>query len=357
MEEEMRLGENEQVAAGSNEGQSSAEMFDSSPVPTKRGRGRPKGSSKLKISVKDVSLPEIHSDVSSGASAQLPKRRGHPKKVVSQHPTAQPHRGRGRPKGLRSKKDASNEDHSPKKRGRPKGSLNKSTLEKAAASRNDLGENVPNGSSLPKKPRGRPKGSSMKRKAESIEDNDSGSSIPRKRGRPKKPHVIISAELEVVVSTKKLKRGRPRKEPAKRGRPRKFPLHSSKDRKKAAVWKPLGRPRKYPRLDPPEGVPLVLHRGRGRPRKSESKKGAHLRKKKSPSLNNVGDGIPRKRGRPLGTAKNTDEPGGKRGHPKGSVKNKANLYTAPPVPDKNDSAAVEEDREEQAEDSRRTGRN
>ncbi|XP_034016509.1 chromosomal protein D1-like [Thalassophryne amazonica] len=224
MEEEMRMDENEQGEVGSNEEESGAEMSDSKPVPTKRGRGRPRGSSKLKGSVKDVDLTELHSDVYSGAAAQLPKQRGRPKKHASQRSTAQLHRDRGRPKGLGSKEDSCNEDHSPKKRGRPKGSLNKSTLEKAAASRNDLGENVPNDSSLPKNPRGRPKGSSMKRKAESVE-NDSGSAIPRKRGRPKgspnkKPMLqrSVSSEEESGayasdgnMNSQKRGQGRPRK--------------------------------------------------------------------------------------------------------------------------------------------------
>lgn len=379
-----------------NKGESSVDMSNNSPA--KRGQGRPKGSKKLQVCVTDVNLMELVSGISNGESTTPHRGRGRPRLSTNtvQQRSADDQadnsgKGQESPKG--SKKLASNEDHVPRKRGRPLGSLNKSTLEKAAAG------DLPNGGTdTPKRGRGRPKGS-VKRKAE-----DEGSATPKKRGRPKgslnkksgdkdasngisetprrgrgrprknvkqkqvsggsqsakrgrgrpkgslnkKPatykaqgkvgrprrqHSTSTAKSEAVLPVKKGKRGRPRKQPAKRGRPRKYPLPSPEELKKPKVWKPLGRPRKYARVDPPEGAPPPPRRSRGRPRKSESKKGAHLRKSlpTSPSSPRApSDGPPRKRGRPRITPKSEDGPARKRGRPKGSVnKNKAKNETQP----------------------------
>ncbi|XP_039978587.1 origin recognition complex subunit 4-like isoform X2 [Xiphias gladius] len=446
MEEEIRMAETEQGDGVSNEGESSVDMSNNSP--TKRGRGRPQGSKKLKVCVTDVNLMELVSGISNGGSTQPQRGRGRPKLLATKHTlqegsgdddadnSVQTHRGKGRPKG--SKKQTSNgdnpmTDHSPKKRGRPKKSLSKSTPEKATS------EDLPNGGSdTPKLGRGRPKGST-KRKSESLTsgEEDEGSSVkPRKRGRPKgslnkkprlerevssegevetdgslnspkrergrlrnaevnntgrltqdtsngvsntprrgrgrprksleqnsgdqqelvtdgcqpakrgrgrpkgslnkkppayKVHGKVGRPRRVLVPPTRGRRGRPRQQPAKRGRPRKYPLPSPEELKKPKVWKPLGRPRKYPRVDPPEGAPPAPRRSRGRPRKSESKKGAHLRKSlltTPSSQRNPNDGPPRKRGRPPSTAKSEDVTPRKRGRPKGSVnKNKVRSET------------------------------
>lgn len=439
MEKEMKMAEKEEEDAA-NKGESSVDMSNNSP--TKRGTGRPKGSKKLQVCVTDVNLMELVSGISNGESTTPPRGRGRPK--LSTHTvqqgsgddqadnSVQTGRGQENPKGSGSKKLASNEDHSPRKRGRPLGSLNKSTLEKAAAA------DLPNGGSdTPKRGRGRPKGS-MKRKSETVTsgaEDEGSSATPRKRGRPKgspnkrprlerevnsegeeqdvsngisktprrgrgRPRKSIKHEskhqqkqvsggsqptkrgrgrpkgslnkkptaykvqgkvgrprrelvpierTESVIPIKRGKRGRPRKQPAKRGRPRKYPLPSPEELKKPKVWKPLGRPRKYARVDPPEGAPPAPRRSRGRPRKSESKKGAHLRKSlpTSPSSPRTpSDGPPRKRGRPRIIVKSEDGTTRKRGRPKGSVnKNKARnetqLDSTPPNHSKaDDSSAV-----------------
>lgn len=417
MEEEIRTAETEQGDVASNEGESSVEMSNNSP--TKRGRGRPQGSKKLKVCVTDVNLMELVSGISNGDSTQPPRRRGRPKliKNTEQQASGDVHADNS-VQTQESKKQASNEDspttdHTPKKRGRPRKSLSKSTSEKADA------KDLPNGGSdAPKAKRGRPKGST-KRKSESLtSDQNEGSlvtpqkqrrslnkkprletevssealkangspvSLIRRRGRPRKvevnntgnstqatsngisekprrgrgrPRKIVQQREMVTDGSQpakrgrgrpkgslnkkppaykvgrpqrskptKGKRGRPRLQPAKRGRPRKYPLPSPEELKKPKVWKPLGRPRKYPRADPPEGAPAAPRRSRGRPRKSESKKGAHLRKSllaSSSSPRNPSVGSPRKRGRPPSAPKSDAAPPRKRGRPKGSVnKNKA----------------------------------
>ncbi|XP_026205854.1 chromosomal protein D1-like [Anabas testudineus] len=456
MEEAIRMANSEQGDAASNEAETSVHISNNSP--SKRGRGRPQGSKKLKVCVTDVNLMELVSGISNGGSTQPQRGRGRPKlsgtKITAHEGSkdadnsVQPYRGKGRPKGSKSQTsngDSSVTDHTPRKRGRPKKSH---TSEKAAA------EDLANGgSNTPKMGRGRPKGS-VKRKSESLTngEEDEGSSVkPRKRGRPKgslnkKPRLEteVSSEGEgetdeILNSTKRGrgrlrrlevnnterstqdtsngisdtprrgrgrprksvqqksrdqqdgstdgsqppkrgrgrpkgslnkkppaykvhgkvgrprrvrvplamgKRGRSRKQPAKRGRPRKYPLPSPEELKKPKVWKPLGRPRKYPRVDPPEGAPAAPRRSRGRPRKSESKKGAHLRKSlpttpSSPHTPN--DGPPRKRGRPPSTAKSEDVTPRKRGRPKGSLnKNKARSETQlnSMHSEKSDSSAV-----------------
>ncbi|XP_032391388.1 serine/arginine repetitive matrix protein 1 isoform X4 [Etheostoma spectabile] len=362
MEEEMRTAETEQGDVASNEEESSVEMTNS---PTKKGRGRPQGSKKLKVCVTDVNLMELVSGISNGGSTQPPRKRGRPKlKKNAEQQGAGADHADDSVQSQGSKKHTSDEDslltdRSPKKRGRPRKYLSNSTPEKA-----DTKDLLNGGSDRPKAKRGRPKGST-KRKSESLpsEETEGGFVTRRKQSwSPNKKHRLeteLSSEGEENADvsqkakmrrgrgrpkgslnkkppaykvhgkvgwprrslTTKVKRGRPRKQPAKRGRPRKYPLPSPDELKKPKVWKPLGRPRKYPRVDPPEGSLPAPRRSCGRPRKSESKKGAHLRKNlpassSSPCNPNVGS--PRKRGRPPGTQKKDAGTPRKRGRPKGS---------------------------------------
>ncbi|KAI3358659.1 hypothetical protein L3Q82_015073 [Scortum barcoo] len=294
MEEETKAAETEQGDAANNEGEPSVDMPNS--TPTKRGRGRPQGSKKLKVCVTDVNLMELVSGISNGGATQPPRGRGRPKLLKDTEQQAsednhaensvQTHRGRGRPKG--STKQASNEDsattdHTPKKRGRPKKSLDKSTLEKADA------EDLPNGGSdRPKPGRGRPKGST-KRKLESLtsgDENEGSSVTPRKRGRPKgslnkKPRLTREAsdegEAECDGSLSLRKRGR--------GRPRKVEVNSRESTQNGIAKTPRrgrGRPRKN--IEQKSGAKQELtdssqpvKRGRGRPKGSLNKKPAAYR--------------------------------------------------------------------------------
>uniref|UniRef100_A0A8C2WDM6 Uncharacterized protein n=1 Tax=Cyclopterus lumpus TaxID=8103 RepID=A0A8C2WDM6_CYCLU len=194
--------------------------------------------------------------------------------------------------------------------------------------------------------RGRPKKKIVEESEDEEEeeelDSDGSKPAKRGRGRPKgslnKKPPAYRVHSKVGPATRG-KRGRPRKQPAKRGRPRKYPLPSPEELNKPKVWKPLGRPRKYPRVDPPEGSQPAPRRSRGRPFKSESKKGAHLRKNfpaSSPRDPNVGS--QRKRGRPPSAPKSVAAPKGdaaptrKRGRPKGSLNfKKASSETKPEV--------------------------
>ncbi|KAM6903610.1 uncharacterized protein PEZ65_018419 isoform 1-T2 [Lycodopsis pacificus] len=381
MEEELKVAETEQGDAASNEREPSVDMSNNSPI--KRGRGRPQGSKKLRVLIRDINLTKEYSGISNGGSEQSKRGRGRPKlmKHTVQEGSGDDHDGNS----TESNKQVSNEDsptadHSPKKRGRPRKSLNKSTSENADA------KDLPNGDSdTPKARRGRPKGST-KRKSESLTSGENeGSSVTRRkqrgslnkkprletevsseeeeeeeeeeprrgRGRPRKvtggsqpakrgrgrPKGSLNKKPPAYKVHGKVgrpkrslptrgKRGRPRKEPAKRGRPRKYPLPSPEELKKPKVWKPLGRPRKYPRVDPPEDSQPAPRRSRGRPCKSESKKGAHLRKSLPASSSSPNVVSPRKRGRPPIAPKNDAGPTRKRGRPKGSVnKNKARSET------------------------------
>uniref|UniRef100_UPI0037E9A76C chromosomal protein D1 n=1 Tax=Semicossyphus pulcher TaxID=241346 RepID=UPI0037E9A76C len=368
--------------------QESEDSHADNPVKTHRSPGRPKGS-KNKTSNKDS--PVIDSS---------PKKRGRPKKSVTPESDAVqdlpnggsdvPKTRRGRPKGSGKRKIESlssgeeNEGSSvPKKRGRPKGSLNKKPrLERLLG----IEKGVDADGSL--SGRGQRRKVKVDYSVGSIQDTSNGTlkKVHRGRGRPRKIHVQQSSDqltkrgrgrpkgslnkkvhgkvgrppkVQLLPPSAKRKRGRPRKEPVKRGRPRKYPLPSPEDLKKPKVWKPLGRPRKYPRADPPEGAPAVPRRSRGRPRKSESKKGAHLRKKfstSSSSPRSPSDGAPRKRGRPPSKAKKEGEAPKKRGRPKGSVnKNKIRSETQleSELPNhsksKSDSSAVREAEGEEVE--------
>lgn len=341
-ENQIPLVEPKQEADVSNNEGTSVDVSENTPV--KRKRGRPKSSKNSNVCVTDVHPAALVSAKSNG------------------EPTP-PLRGRGRPRLSDTKRTERQEG------GRQKASA---PAQKAAA------ENLLNGSSVKRK-RGRPKGT-IKCKSESFKSGpeEEGSSVtPRKRGRPKKS-LSKEPKLEKAVNSKRAgrldesrnlvkrergrprkvqvkhtqeassdisvgrpqkepdipvagkQRGRPRLQPAKRGRPRKYPLPSPEELKKPKVWKPLGRPRKYPRVETPEKAAPAPRRSRGRPCKSESKKGAHLRRKAPSALSTPRAGPPqRKRGRPAAaTAKREGDVPRKRGRPKGSLnKNKARSET------------------------------
>lgn len=197
-----------------SEGESSMNMSNNSP--TKRARGRPKGSKKLQVCVTDVNLMELVSDISNGGSKSGKRGRGRPRvseKVLTDddltNDSANTLGDEESKNDSESKKQASDEDHSPKKKGKPKRSLT----------------NLSNGGSdAPKRERGRPKGS-MKRSAQSVtsgEEDEGSAERPRKRGRPKgsfnkKPRLErrVSSTGQAAdgnLSSPKRGRGRPRKE-------------------------------------------------------------------------------------------------------------------------------------------------
>lgn len=295
MEEEIRMAETEQGDAVSNEAESSVHMSNNSQ--TKRGRGRPQGSKKLKVCVTDVNLMELVSGISNGGSTQSQRGRGRPKLSSTKHMaeegsvdadnSVKTHRGKGRPKGSKnqtSNGDSPVTDHTPKKRGRPKKSH---APEKAAA------EDLANGgSNTPKMGRGRPKGS-VKLKSESLtsgEEDEDSSVKPRKRGRPKgslnkKPRlekeVSSEGEGETDESLNSTKR--------RRGRLRKVEVNNSGGSTQ----------------DTSNGVSDTPRRGRGRPRKN-------IEQKSGDQQEPVTDGSqPPKRGR---------------GRPKGSLNKKPPAY-------------------------------
>ena len=208
---------------------------------------------------------------------------------------------------------------SPRGRGRPRKDLGE---------RSDPGPRVPDGASPAKRGRGRPKGS----------PNKTYQRVHRADGRPRKPSLpFVHTDR---FGPKPKGRGRPKKEMLKRGRPRKNPLPQAGDMMRPKVWKPLGRPRKYPRLDTPESLAPPPRRARGRPRKMEIKRGFITRKAASPQTRVPSDGRARSRGRTSGTVKDT--PPRKRGRPKGSLnKSKVAKQT------KESEQELEEEEEEQ----------
>lgn len=396
MEEEIAMAETEQSEAVTNKGGASVNMADNSFA--KRGRGRPQGSKKLQVCISEINvasnnpngtpiprgrgrpkeeciLEDGHSDDSASKfrgrgrpkgskkedsdknmTEQSSKKRGRPKKSLSQTigenlPNGGTDESKcGRPKGSAKRKleslTSGEEDATPRKRGRPKGSLNKIPRLQRELSDGNTADNIVNSprvgkgqrlklvltqslsngiSKTPLRRRGRPK--------KKVSLSDGSQPVKRGRGRPKgspnkKPAVYKVRRSVRKVATKDKNHGRPRLHllPSRRGRPRKYPLLSSEELKKPKVWKPLGRPRKYPRADPPDGGLTAPRRSRGRPRKSDSKKGAHLRKGVPLASQQHDDGPPRKRGRP----KRGEDgmPQKKRGRPKGSL-NKAKGVTQP----------------------------
>ncbi|KAM9738003.1 uncharacterized protein ACNS7B_013505 [Menidia menidia] len=398
MKEEITVAETGQGDAVNNEGKTGGGV-------SRRGRGAPQGSKKLKVCVTDINLTKLMSAHSNGEPVQIRRGRGRPRlseqrgsgdgpadgknqSSKEDGSTGTPPKKRGRPKKtvtatkeasedlLNGGSDARNSPKeavkrksesltSPRKRGRPKNSLNKKPRmdrgargeEEAAAGegqnspksegRREATQDASNGVSEARR-RGRPR-KIVQPKSEEGQKLTADGSLPIKRGRGrpkgslnkkprgfKVPGKVGRPRKTAALPPSGRKRGRPRQQPAKRGRPRKYPLPSPEELKKKKVWKPLGRPRKYPRVDPPEGAPPAPQRGRGRPRKSESKKGAHLRKSQPAAPSSAQDDSQqpkRKRGRPPSTPKSQDGAPRRRGRPKGSLnKNKARaeLSSTPP---------------------------
>ncbi|XP_030645268.1 chromosomal protein D1 [Chanos chanos] len=180
----------------------------------------------------------------------------------------------------------------------------------------DISEDAPpkGNSHAPKRGRGRPRGAVAKKPTIVM--------VPYKRARVSKTVDLFSPDT--VLMTKVRKRGRPKKNKV-RGRPRKTPLTPEQEAERSLkrgqvrrrkLSKPLGRPRIHPRVDPSD-VPKE-RRGRGRPRKYPPNPDVPLQKSltsggKKGHPPKVVDGVPRKRGRPLGSVKK------KRGRQPGSA--------------------------------------
>ncbi|XP_033831573.1 basic salivary proline-rich protein 1 [Periophthalmus magnuspinnatus] len=282
-------------------------------APVKRGPGRPKGS--------------VKSNINGG---NTPKKRGRPKSSTVKVVAGDMSGGAAkRPRGRDTSGDETDDSFSPpRKRGRPKGSFKKPKYDTKDSIDNEAVQSTPKREKIPqqgakkqepaadgtqpslKRP-GRPKGSRNKPVFTVRVENTSG--------RPTRVHVPPD-KLNISLPRKYPGRGRGRPKKSNRGRPRKRPLPPGEELYQPRVWKALGRPRKYPKEERPEQAPALdtPRRGRGRPRKSESKKGAHLRKLDS-------DGLPRKAEHPPKSAKEQDGPPRKRGRPKGSFKNKARI--------------------------------
>ncbi|KAM9776579.1 chromosomal protein D1 [Syngnathus typhle] len=298
----------------------------------KSGRGRPKGPKKSQISVHDVNLMELVSDIANNSSVvgfedtskvedYVPKKRGRPKgsgskrsveKVAHDNGTDTPKKGRGRPKGSGKRKaeNVTSEDES-EEAGPTDSSVSKAPrVELGDDDNNSPVNNSPNCIAT-SRGRGRPRKSSAERRpAPTVDGPRRGRGRPKgsvnkkptmslalfQAGRPRRKQIPPS-RLVIRLPRKSLKRGRPKKVASGRGRPRKYPLPSPEDSKNR-VWKPLGRPRKHPIPGAAVGVPAT-RRGRGRPPKLDAVK--------HPTASY--DGPPRKRGRPR------KYPSGSRGEP------------------------------------------
>ncbi|XP_034559952.1 chromosomal protein D1-like [Notolabrus celidotus] len=336
--------------------QESGDDQTDSPVKTPKSRGRPKGS-KSKTSEEESAV----TDGSPKKRGRPKKSLSASAEVLPNGESDVPKPGRGRPKGSGKRKSESLRENagtsgSPRKRGRPKGSPNKKprmerllgesgrgqrktvkvNYSEAKDSTYSVSETSDSEEHTVQKRRGRPKGSLNKKKYGKV-------------GRPRK--------VPLLPPPVKQKRGRPRKQIVKRGRPKKSPELLTVEKKMPKVWKALGRPRKYPRADPPEEEADSVPKRRGRPPKAESGRGAHLRKKASDSPSSPSAASPRKRGRPPKSGENGETPR-KRGRPKASV-NKADeveveTQLASDLPDESkaasDSSAVGEEEVEQHEE-------
>lgn len=344
----------------------------------KRERGRMQSSKKSKVRVTDINPTALGPAKSNGESAQPHRGRGRPRlsdtkqteqrgvrpKTTAVVQTAEkvlnggsdaPKRGRPKgtikckPESLASGEEEVGSPVTPRKRGRPKKSPDKEPRIENTASSEGGGETDGSQNSVTRE-RGRPRKHTREASSGVSDTPPSRRGRPRKyikekelvtdgaqperrgRGRPKgslnKSRVLdkVGRLLKVPgLPAKGRKRGRPRQQPAKRGRPRKYPPPSPEEVKKPKVWKPLGRPRKYPCVETSAEALPAPRRSRGRPCKSESKKGAHLRKNARSALPAPhADGVQRKRGRPASAAKGEGDVPRKRGRPKGSVnKNRA----------------------------------
>lgn len=379
MEEKVRTAETENGNATKSE--SRADMAKNSP--TKRGRGRPQGSKKLKVCVTELNLMELVSGISNGGSntkhagrresgddsAGKSKKEGcHDdtpmtgsnldKANTEDLPNDSPKRGRGRPKG--SKKHQNECAAIPRKRGRPKGSLNKKHVPSdngQPAKRRREGEpkleessisrlNVRNRLKLKKRTRPGLKGS--------IEgEGEAGGSLKtlkRGRGRPRKVGIGGSFRRG---------RGRPRRiieqdsedkkepftdgsEPVKRARGRPLGSFNSthilseddlapkrkrgRPRKKDPSQTKRGRPRKYPRPSPEELNKPKVWKPLGRPRKYprvESVDGpppAPPRKRGRPRKSESKKGAHLRKSLPTTPRSPSDGPPQKRGRPPGQKK-------------------------------------
>ncbi|XP_076864202.1 uncharacterized protein LOC143516469 [Brachyhypopomus gauderio] len=175
-----------------------------------------------------------------------------------------------------------------------------------------------------KRGRGRPRGS-VKKKIMSVKEVTHNARASRR---------VDFFSSDTVLKPKVKKRGRPKKIKIP-GRPRKIPLTPEEEaerilrlgkQQKRKISKPLGRPRIHPLVNIPKEK-----RGRGRPRKYEpvtkaSSDNSTVNENLKTGLNQIpefGEGTPRKRGRPLGSAKK------KRGRPAGSSATKSIIEWSP----------------------------
>lgn len=188
-------------------------QYSSGPVRSQgRGRGRPKGS---KNKTFPVSPTRVYS-VREGKAPVYSSKKDYGVK----HENGVAHKGRGRPKGSTKVKPIS-EDIPKRSRGRPKGSKNKKPSKAARMVRSHklipgpekAGRGrprklpFPSEGEPPKRERGRPKGSLNKIPSAKKLTSLSGTHEEKKRGRPKK---IVLHHSAVLPLTPKRPRGRPK---------------------------------------------------------------------------------------------------------------------------------------------------
>ena len=287
---------------------------NSTAIPEKRGRGRPKGSKNKATLAKEQEAKNKETTTlatekrgrgrpkGSKNKATLAKEQAAQKQLAVS--AASEKRGRGRPKGSKNKATLAKEQAEQKQlavsaasekrgRGRPKGSKNKATLAKEQAAQKQLAVSA----ASEKRGRGRPKGS--KNKATLANEHAaqkqlavSAASEKRGRGRPKgsKNKATLAkeqaAQKQLTASSATAKRGR--------GRPKGSKNKTTLTNEKAAQ-KPL------------TASAATEMRGRGRPKGSKNK--ATLAKEQAAQKQLTASSATEKRGR---------------GRPKGS-KNKPTL--------------------------------
>lgn len=259
-------------------------------VTSTRGRGRPKGSKNKTF----PTLPTKVYDVREGKAAAYTSMSEGDLTSDSPNIVVIPHRGRGRPRGSTKVKPVG-EGVPKRSRGRPKGSKNKkpskATLLKILASGGKIGRGRPRKTShtndmneglTPKRGRGRPKGSLNKGLTPKRVAPLSGTLEYKKRGRPKK--MIILHHSGILSLTPKRPRGRPRKKGSFSETPRQDhqPLNAgiaaeddlmevtqSELMSGTFEVKKRGRPKKN-KLHKSALMSLTPKRPRGRPRKKGS---------------------------------------------------------------------------------------